>query len=69
MIILSVPIPLQVFVKVITKSPFVQFLTDPQSPLRGVLPTLLFTEAADPAGPWVVFTVAAKCVVDLINKL
>jgi hypothetical protein len=34
-----------------------------------VLSTLLFIEAADPAGPRVVFAVSAECVVNLINEL
>src|SRR4030042_4984164 len=68
MIILPILVPLQAFVKGITKSPFVQFLTDPQSSLDGVLPSLLFIEAAYPASPWVVFAVAAECLVNLIHE-
>jgi hypothetical protein len=34
-----------------------------------VLPALLFIEAADPAGPRVVFAVPTECVMNLINEL
>jgi len=34
-----------------------------------MLPALFLIEAADPAGPRVVFAVAAEYVVDLINEL
>jgi hypothetical protein len=37
--------------------------------MGGVLAALLFIETADPAGPWVIFAVAAECVVNLINEL
>jgi hypothetical protein len=69
MIVLPIPIPLQTFNKGITNSPFLDFLTDPQSAPGGVFSTLLFIEATDPTGPRVVSAVSAECVMNLINEL
>ncbi len=50
MVILSVTVPFQTFIKVIGKATLVHLLIYPQAALRRVHLSLLLIEAADPAG-------------------
>jgi hypothetical protein len=69
MIVLPIPVPFQTFVKRNGGSTFLQLFAYPQSPSGRVLPSLFLIEAADPAGPRVVCSVAAEDVVDLVHEL
>jgi hypothetical protein len=68
MIVLSVTVPFQTFIEGLLRSPFVQFLADPQSPYRGLRPTFLVVKAADPTRTRGICAVAAECGMHLIDE-
>ncbi len=69
MIVLSIPVPFQLFIIGITGPALVHALADPQPAFCRVQSAFLFTETADPAGPWVIVTVSSEYEMDLIDEV